>query len=772
MMNTDQINCNMGNRDVTSKKRKVYDRKIKIALVWFDSKCATLGLGRALPAKTGRSAPLQSYDMSDTESYPSGSDDELNTSDFNLEYTDEEGPPAGTSGETTVTLLVDGVLIRVVKGNIAEETVDVIVNSTSTDLDLKKGTASRILLKASGDSLQTDCRQKYPNGITVGDVAITEAGNLPCDHVYHGSLVKWGTDNAAKVHTDFVTKCLEMASDDDLTSIAMPGLTTGFLAFPKDIAAKNACEEVRKFIESHQDTSLRDIRIVIYEKDRATLKAFSSEVKAWKDRIDKFVPVRDICSSTVGGMTVRVVVDKMEDQKVDVIVNSANKELKLDKGTLSNTLNRVAGPALQQSCSTLYPQGITPKGVAFTDAGNLSCKKVYHVCMCDFDRSNEDESSRVIIDLVCKCLEEMDSHGLTSISFPALGTRFRKYPSKLSAKAMFEAFEEFWSSRNTSSVTDVRIVIYGNDQHTVGKAFEKQTTGAISAVPCPQLSKHARGTKSFCLHVYEQSLRAPRYWSHFKSSKTVKKWKVSPPNGELHRLVPVSQEEKKAVESLIENTWETNKIGHGRDAVGLGGFTSLKVTNIQRLENIDLFEKYGNARATLFHKAGSIGVFDHLEAISGSKGAIKTANMTDQTLQRDTFPEVNEYYFFHGTKPDILESILKQGMDVRMSGDKAMFGQGMYFAESSTKADQYADPRGQRSQNEKTMLLARVCLGKICLVSQSAHTLKRPPCFVAGCNKDTCSHSDLERCDSVVGDGMWLFREMERVPFDIVDGLL
>lgn len=697
---------------------------------------------------------------SDSDVYDSDSD-ELNFSDLTLGYTsDDEGPPGDTSGETTVTLLVDGVLIRVVKGSISKESVDVIVNSTSTDLDLKKGTASKVLLQEAGDSLQTECRQSYPNGINVGDLAITGAGNLPCQLVYHGSLIKWGSNNAAQVHTDFVTNCLQTASDDDLTSIALPGLTTGFLAFPKDVAAKNACECIRKFIKANQDTSLKDIRLVIYQKDRATLKAFTNEVKVWKDRIDQYVPVRDICSTTVGGMTVRVVVDKMEDQQVDVIVNSVNKELKLDKGTLSNTLNRVAGPALQQSCSSLYPNGIKPKEVAFTDAGNLSCQKVYHVCVSDFDRRNEDASLKMIVDLVCKCLDEMHSKGYASIAFPALGTRYRKYPARLSAKAMFEGFEQFWSSLNSSTVSDVRIIIYGNDQHTIGKAFEKQATGSITTVPSQLLvSSFARGTKKYCIDMYERSVRTPSYWTHFDASKTAKKWKVSPPGGKLHCLVPVSQAERQAVIDLVDSTWEANKIGHGRDAVGLGGFSSLKVTNVQRLENIDLFEKYGNARAQLFHKAGSIGVFDHLEAIAGSKGAIKTANQTDTILTKDTFPEVNEFYFFHGTKPDILESIMKQGLDVRMSADKAMFGQGMYLAESSTKADQYTDVKGKRNQDEKTMLLTRVCLGKICLLSQAAGSLKRPPCFIAGCNSDSCSHSDLERCDSVVGDGGWLFRE-------------
>jgi Poly(ADP-ribose) polymerase catalytic domain len=50
---------------------------------------------------------------------------------------------------------------------------------------------------------------------------------------------------------------------------------------------------------------------------------------------------------------------------------------------------------------------------------------------------------------------------------------------------------------------------------------------------------------------------------------------------------------------------------------------------------------------------------------------------------------VNEYYLFHGTTEAIVEAIEKQGFEDRLSSP-GLFGRGMYFAESSTKADQYA----------------------------------------------------------------------------------
>ena len=60
-----------------------------------------------------------------------------------------------------------------------------IVNSASNDLDLGRGKASLALLKAGGSSIQADCNQKYPNGISVGEVAVTTAGDLKCKNILH-----------------------------------------------------------------------------------------------------------------------------------------------------------------------------------------------------------------------------------------------------------------------------------------------------------------------------------------------------------------------------------------------------------------------------------------------------------------------------------------------------------------------------------------------------------------------------------------------------------
>jgi hypothetical protein len=55
-----------------------------------------------------------------------------------------------------------------------------------------------------------------------------------------------------------------------------------------------------------------------------------------------------------------------------------------------------------------------------------------------------------------------------------------------------------------------------------------------------------------------------------------------------------------------------------------------------------------------------------------------------------TMPELNECFLFHGTSVEKKDALINQGIDPRLGSHEALFGQGCYFAESSTKADQYA----------------------------------------------------------------------------------
>ena len=51
----------------------------------------------------------------------------------------------------------------------------------------------------------------------------------------------------------------------------------------------------------------------------------------------------------------------------------------------------------------------------------------------------------------------------------------------------------------------------------------------------------------------------------------------------------------------------------------------------------------------------------------------------------------NERLLFHGTKPDVVERIVNQGIDFRLV-ERALYGDGAYFASESKISDYYTSP--------------------------------------------------------------------------------
>ena len=102
------------------------------------------------------------------------------------------------------------------------------------------------------------------------------------------------------------------------------------------------------------------------------------------------------------------------------------------------------------------------------------------------------------------------------------------------------------------------------------------------------------------------------------------------------------------------------------------------------------------------------------------------ANDTDVTVPLFTPPDSSvltrhlrehlhkdETYLFHGTKLKNLKSIVENGFNHGKYARNGLYGKGIYLAESSEKADQYADPVNERRSDDLTLLVVRVLLGNV-----------------------------------------------------------
>lgn len=193
----------------------------------------------------------------------------------------------------------------------------------------------------------------------------------------------------------------------------------------------------------------------------------------------------------------------------------------------------------------------------------------------------------------------------------------------------------------------------------------------------------------FCYEMYKTEVTCPDYWDAFKEGMPLKQLALG--RTQVYNLIniPVTDNVYEAIERLTKNTWDPSKIGFGRDAAGLTGYQDIQIIKIERIENINLWMRYGNERTYCFKKVVDQKCkFRNLTQLPGSRGELSTTQHLPSVLQLRLYSEINEVYLFHGTKEENIYSILTDGLDKRLSSN-AMFGSGIYFAESSTKADQY-----------------------------------------------------------------------------------
>ncbi|XP_060065166.1 uncharacterized protein LOC132545501, partial [Ylistrum balloti] len=706
---------------------------------------------------------------------------------------------------------IGNVKVTIVNESFVQQKADVIVNCASADLDLTKGRGAMALAQTAGPDVQNDLNNNYSQNINEGDVAVSVPGNLRCRKIYHVYLTKWNNDTRGLYKV--ITNCLLLADNFKVKSIVFPSLGTGYLRYPYDKVIKTGFDALEAFSRAHSSSSIETVTFAVY--DTETYQVFQNEIRQFRpgsqsSRHRSSGSAGATANSTYvsvqfGQINLEVVMGALPQQQVEVIVNSVPFDLDLSNGGLSEALLKVAGQSLQDECIKSYPNGISTGQILTTKGYGLACNYVYHGCLPDWSNTNSEEAKEDLFGFMMGCLEEATSYSTTSIAFPTLGIGSLGYPANVVAKEMINCVKEFSDDNPQTTLTDIRIVIFNKGQGVgaLQKAFKSECQPFISSVPVtppplpfrqpvtppplparqpnvhnpdassgdmktPSLQKRpppTKGTQAYFNYMYEQSPISPSYWTKYDNSKPLKVWNLTlAPTASSHAVyLPVTRNVYRAIETLVKKSWNAAHFGHGNDAKGLAqiGYSNLQVTNIERIENPVLYEKYAQSRSHFFLKAAKYGKpLTPIEKIAVSSNTpVLTTKLCDATLMQDIYPEINEHYTFHGTPEDRVAIITAQGLDNRLAGN-TVIGQGVYTAESSTKSDQYADYVTKRDKtSDKKMFLTRICLGEPYILNKKpAAAFKRPPCKT--CKKDMCADlSHAGNYDSIVVEDFWIFRE-------------
>ncbi|XP_062581102.1 protein mono-ADP-ribosyltransferase PARP14-like isoform X2 [Saccostrea cucullata] len=373
--------------------------------------------------------------------------------------------------------------------------VDVIVNPANKDMRHIGGLA-KIIVEKGGRSIQEECNDyvRKKGRLMEGQVFLSSAGNLKCKGVVHAVGPVWqnGTNQEEEYLREAVFKSLEATSENRFTSIAFPALCTGVFGYPMREATRVIVVAVRDFFSENSSSPVEAVYLCDVSQDTVEgfVRAMKKELKdvkvkspesrssgsssKWKTSSGPVPAERKSFKPSpveAGNITVRVITGQIAKQTVDVIVNTTSKDLKLGNGAVSASLLKAAGPGIQQECDQNYPGGIQHGNIAVTSGGNLSCQFICHGSLPGWDK--QGQALKILRTFLEKCLNHVDSNRLSSVAFPAMGTGNLGYPRETVAKEMFDAVHNFGSNNPSTTISDVRFVLYDKDTETV-KAFERE----------------------------------------------------------------------------------------------------------------------------------------------------------------------------------------------------------------------------------------------------------------------------------------------------------
>eukprot|EP00928_Gymnodinium_smaydae_P075941 TRINITY_DN58966_c0_g1_i1.p1 TRINITY_DN58966_c0_g1~~TRINITY_DN58966_c0_g1_i1.p1 ORF type:complete len:506 (-),score=48.26 TRINITY_DN58966_c0_g1_i1:289-1806(-) len=233
--------------------------------------------------------------------------------------------------------------------------------------------------------------------------------------------------------------------------------------------------------------------------------------------------------------------------------------------------------------------------------------------------------------------------------------------------------------------------------------------------------KTTRGLQSFLnsIPTASESIPLPPHWACDDACS--------------QQLRPNDAEVISMFQTVFDGTWQDIKTRDRRtDAV-----PRLVVVAVQQNENPLRWRLYQRYRKAL---ASDISLQPD-EVVD-----VKTTSFFAGSSRGMLAEGVNEAFLYHGTKPSAALDICRNGFSVDLAGSRTgtLYGNGVYFAEKSTKSDEYADDDKEGLYGGMfCILVCRVTLGR-CFYTDEArpdHKKIEEACLRPGA-----------RCHSVLGD--------------------
>jgi 8-oxo-dGTP diphosphatase len=161
-------------------------------------------------------------------------------------------------------MILDGLEIDVVIGDITALDVEAIVNPANDQFQMGGGLAA-VIKRKGGSVIEEEAHKKAP--AELASAIITKAGALPAKYIIHAVTMGMDFKTDADIIRAAAYKALLCAEENKLASIALPALGCGTGKFSYEAASKIMAQEVFRYSKKF-DNSNRSIKKILFVLNR------------------------------------------------------------------------------------------------------------------------------------------------------------------------------------------------------------------------------------------------------------------------------------------------------------------------------------------------------------------------------------------------------------------------------------------------------------------------------------------------------------------------